>query len=361
MASSKAWNSGNCSSTAAICFSLGRAGRAYYQQSLARIATRPETQAVGVVSRLPLGSTGVSMQGDLRVEGESESRPGVMVSKLAVGGDYFRALGIPLLKGRAFDERDAADSPAVVIISETLAHRLWPDEDALGKRIDAGLSGETWREVVGVVGGVRQRELGAPPAMALYQPLQQVADRLWWMIGGATFVIRTAGEPQSFIAGLRSELQAVDRDLPPHNVATMDYVVSKSVADPRFYTLLLGSFSALALILAAAGIYSVISFSVAQRTHEIGIRLAPGAQSGAILRLVVKQGMALTLAGLAIGLGGAFALTRVLSDFLYQVSVTDPATFALLSLLLAAVALLACWIPARRATKVDPLAALRYE
>jgi ABC-type antimicrobial peptide transport system permease subunit len=176
-----------------------------------------------------------------------------------------------------------------------------------------------------------------------------------------TFVIRTAAEPQSFLGGLRSELQAVDRELPLHNVATMEQIVSKSIADPRFYSLLLGAFSALALILAVAGIYSVISYSVAQRTHEIGIRMALGAQSGAILRLVVRQGMALTLAGLAIGLGGAFALTRVLSEFLYQVSVTDPATFALLSLSLAAIALLACWIPARRATKVDPLVALRRE
>jgi predicted permease len=335
--------------------------KAYYQQALTRIAARPEAQAAGVVSWLPLGNTGVDIRGDMRVEGESEFRPGVTASKLAVSGGYFRALGVPLLKGRAFDERDAADSPGVLIISETLARSLWPNEDALGKRINIGFGGETWREVVGVVGDVRQRELGAPPAMALYQPFQQVGDRLWWMIGETTFVIRTAGEPQSFIAGLRSELQTVDRELPLHNIATMDQVVSKSVADPRFYTLLLGSFSALALILASAGIYSVISYSVTQRTREIGIRLALGAQAGSILRLVVRQGIALTLAGLAIGLGGAFALTRVLSDFLYQVSVTDPTTFALLSSLLAAVALLACWIPARRATKVDPLAALRRE
>jgi putative ABC transport system permease protein len=176
-----------------------------------------------------------------------------------------------------------------------------------------------------------------------------------------TFVIRTTVEPQSFIASLRSELQTVDRELPLHNVALMEQVVAKRGADPRFYTLLLGSFSALALILAAAGIYSVISYSVTQRTHEIGIRLALGAQAGAILRLVVRQGMALTLTGLAIGLAGAFALTRVLSDFLFEVSVTDPATFALLSLLLTGVALLACYLPARRATKVDPLVALRRE
>jgi putative ABC transport system permease protein len=333
--------------------------KSYYQQALARVAARPDAQAAGLVNMLPLGDFG--LRGSLTVEGETEERPGVTASKLAVGGDYFRALGIPLLKGRAFNERDAVDSPAVLIISESLARNLWPDGDAIGKRIDIGLGGNAWREVVGVVGDVRQMELGAPPAMSLYQPYQQVSDRLRWFVEEMTFVARTTAEPLSFVASLRSELQAVDRELPMHSVATMEQVVAKSVADQRFYTLLLGSFSALALILAAAGIYSVISYSVTQRTHEIGVRLALGAQPGAILRLVVRQGMALTLAGLAIGLGGALALTRVLSDFLYQVSVTDPATFALLSAALVAVALLACWIPARRATEVDPLVALRQE
>jgi len=335
--------------------------KAYYQQSLARLAARPEAQAVGLVTSLPLGSTGVSLQGGLNVEGEATERSDVMANKLAVSGGYFRALGIPLLKGRDFNELDTPDSPGALIISETLARSLWPNQDALGKRINIGLSGETWREVIGVVGDVRQREVGAPPALALYQPFQQVPESFQLLLREMTFVVRAAAEPQSFVAGLRSELQAVDRELPLHNVATMEQVVAKKGADPRFYTLLLGSFSALALILAAAGIYSVISYSVTQRTHEIGIRLALGAQAGDVLRLVVKQGMALTLAGLAIGLGGAFALTRVLSDFLYQVSVTDPATFTLLSLLLAAVAFLACYLPARRATKVDPLVALRHE
>jgi putative ABC transport system permease protein len=342
-------------------YTTGARMKAYYQQSLARLAARPEAQAVGVVNSLPLGNTGFGVQGGLTVEGEPAERPDVIASKLAASGGYFRALGVPLLKGRAFDDRDTADSPGVVIVSESLARSLWPNADALGKRINIGFGGETWREVVGVVGDVRQRELGAPPAMALYQPYQQVSERLRWLLSEMTFVTRAAAEPQSFVASLRSELQSVDRELPLHNVATMGQVVSKSVADPRFYTLLLGSFSALALTLAAAGIYSVISYSVTQRTHEIGVRIALGAQSGAILRLVVRQGMALTLAGLAIGLGGAFALTRVLSEFLYQVGVTDPATFALLPLLLAAVAALACWIPARRATKVDPLVALRRE
>jgi putative ABC transport system permease protein len=335
--------------------------KAYSQQALARLAARPEVQAVSVVNSLPLGDSGIGIQGSLRVEGESTDRPGAWASKLAVNADYFRALGIPLLKGRPFNERDIADSPGVTIISESLARRLWPNEDALGKRINLGLPGETGREVVGGVGDVKQRDLGAPPAPAIYEPYSQVPDKLRWFVGEMTFVIRTTVEPQSFIASLRSELQTVDRELPLHNVAVMEQVVAKRGADPRFYTLLLGSFSALALILAAAGIYSVISYSVTQRMREIGIRLALGAQAGAILRLVVRQGMALTLTGLAIGLAGAFAITRVLSDFLFEVSVTDPATFALLSLLLTGVALLACYLPARRATKVDPLVALRRE
>jgi putative ABC transport system permease protein len=335
--------------------------KAYYEQALARLGARPEVQAVAVVNSLPLGNPSVGVRGDVTVEGEPKERPGVFTSKLAASVDYFRALGIPLLKGRAFNERDTADSPGVLIISETLAHILWPDEDALGKRLNIGFARAKWSEVVGVVGDVKQWELGAPPAAAVYHPFSQVADSRRWFVGEMTFVIRTVAEPQTFIAGLRSELQSVDKDLPLYNVAVMEQVVAKRVTDPRFYTLLLGSFSALALILAVAGIYSLISFSVTQRTHEIGIRLALGAQGGDVLRLVLRQGMTLALAGLAIGLAGSYALTRVLSEFLYQVSVTDPATFAVLSCLLAAVAVLACYLPARRATKVDPLVALRHE
>ena len=335
--------------------------KSYFQQSVARLAALPEAQAVAIVNSLPLGNPSVGIRGDLTIEGEAKERSGVMTSKLAVSADYFRALGIPVLKGRAFNDRDTADSPGVVIISETLAHTLWPDEDALGKRLNIGFARAKWSEVVGVVGDVKQWELGAPPAAATYHPLSQVADGRRWFVSEMTFVIRTSAEPQRFIAGLRSELQSVDKDLPLYNVAVMEQVVAKRVTDPRFYTLLLGSLSALALILAAAGIYSLISYSVTQRTHEIGIRLALGAQAGDVLRLVVRQGMTLVLAGLVVGVAGALLLTRVLSDFLYQVSVTDPATFGLLSCLLAAVAVLACYLPARRATKVDPLVALRHE
>ncbi len=335
--------------------------KTYAQQSLARLAARPEVQAVGVVNSLPLSHDGMRMQGALIVEGESRDRPGLTASKMAVSAAYFRVLGIPLLQGRAFNEHDTADSSGVLIISESLAQQLWPSESALGKRINTMIPGESWREVVGVVGDVRQSDLNAPLAAALYEPYSQAGDKFRWFVSEMTFVIRTTSEPQSFITTLRSELQTVNKELPLHNVATMEQVAAKQVTDPRFYTFLLGSFSALALILAAAGIYSVISYSVTQRTHEIGVRLALGAQAKDVLRLVVRQGMALVLVGLVIGLVGARALTRVLSNFLYQVSATDATTFTLLSVLLAIVALLACYLPARRATKVEPLVALRRE
>jgi putative ABC transport system permease protein len=335
--------------------------KAYYRQALARLATRPEAQAVGIVSALPLGKNGARIQGDLIVEGETAERDGVSASKLAIGADYFHAMGIPLLKGRLFNDRDTETAAGVLIISESLARSLWPDEDAIGKRLNIGFRGETWREVIGVVDDVRQDEVGAPLAQAIYQPYLQVADSRRWMLGDMTFVVRTAAAPQSFADSLRSELQAVDKELPLYDTAVMQQVIAQKVADPRFYTLLLGGFSTLALILAAAGIYGLISYSVSQRTHEIGIRMALGAQTVDVVKLVVAQGMKLVLTGLVIGLAGALALTRVLEGFLYQVSVTDPATFALLALLLAVVALSACYLPARRATKVDPAVALRYE
>ena len=335
--------------------------KAYYQQALARLAARPEVQAASIINALPLGKNGARIQGDLTVEGDTAERPGARARKLAISPDYFRALGIPLLKGRAFDEHDTSDSPGVLIISEALAGGLWPDQEALGKRLNIGFSGETWREVVGVVGDVKQQELGERASPAIYQPYSQVLNSRRWMLGDLTFVIRTAAQPQSFAAGLVSELQTVDKQLPLYDVAPMEQVIAQKVADPRFYMLLLSSFSALALTLAAAGIYGVISYAVTQRTHEIGIRMALGAEVGDVLRLVISQGMKLVLAGLAIGLTGAFALTRLLTGFLYQVSTTDPMTFTALSSLLVAVALLACYLPARRAAKVDPMVALRCE
>ena len=335
--------------------------KSYYQQALGRIVARPEVEAASIVNALPLTSNGVRIRGDLTIEGETAERPGLSSNKVGIGPDYFKVLGIPILKGRAFNDHDTADSPGVVIISESLARSAWPNQDPIGKRLNIGFGGETWREVVGVVSDVKQQEIVEPSSVSLYQPFLQVSEKRRWFLGDMTFVVRTAAEPQNFAATLRSELSNIDQDLPLYDVKVLNQVVSEQFADPSFYTLLLSSFSALALILSAAGIYGLVSYATTQRTHEIGIRMALGARTGDVLRLIIRQGITLAVTGIAIGVAGAFALTRVLETFLYQVTPTDPVTFVTISLLLLLIAFLACYIPARRATKVDPLEALRYE
>jgi putative ABC transport system permease protein len=335
--------------------------KGYYQQALARIVARPEVQAASIVNALPLNKDGVRIRGSVTIEGEATEREGLWANKIGISPDYFKVLGIPLHSGRPFTDYDTADAPGVVIVSESFARAAWPNQNPIGKRVNIGFGGESWREVVGVVGDVKHQEIGEPSSAALYQPFLQVLDRRRWFLSDMTFIIRTNAEPQAFAGTLRNELASLDKDLPLYNVKRLDQVVGEQFTDPAFYTLLLSSFSAMALLLAAAGIYGLVSYATAQRTHEIGIRMALGARAGDVLRLVIKQGMTLVSAGLVLGLAGAFALTRVLAKFLYQVTVTDRGTFLVISLLLALVALLACYIPARRATKVDPLEALRYE
>src|SRR5258705_3282139 len=335
--------------------------KSYYQQALGRIVARPEVEAASIVNALPLTSNGVRIRGDLTIEGETAERPGLSSNTVGIGPDYLKLLGIPILKGRAFNDHDTANSPGVVIISESLARSAWPNQDPIGKRLNIGFGGETWREVVGVVSDVKQQEIVEPSSLSLYQPFLQVSEKRRWFLGDVTFVVRTAAEPQNFAATLRRELSNIDQDLPLYDVKVLNQVVGEQFADPGFYTLLLSSFSALALILSAAGIYGLVSYATAQRTHEIGIRMALGARTGDVLRLVIRQGMTLAVIGIAIGVAGAFALTRVLETFLYQVTPTDPVTFVTISLLLVLIAFLACYIPARCATKVDPLEALRYE
>src|SRR5258705_620011 len=335
--------------------------KSYYQQAFGSICARPEVEAASFVNASPLTSNGVRIRGDLTIEGETAERPGLSSNKVGIGPDYFKVLGIPILKGRALNDHDTADSPGVVIISESLARSAWPNQDPIGKRLNIGFGGETWRDVVGVVSDVKQQEIVEPSSVSLYQPFLQVSEKRRWFLGDVTFVVRTAAEPQNFAATLRSELSNIDQDLPLYDVKVLNEVVGEQFADPSFYTLLLSSFSALALILSAAGIYGLVSYATAQRTHEIGIRIALGARTGDVLRLIIRQGMTLAVIGIAIGVAGAFALTRVLETFLYQVTPTDPVTFVTISLLLVLIAFLACYIPARCATKVDPLEALRYE
>jgi putative ABC transport system permease protein len=261
---------------------------------------------------------------------------------------------IPLLKGRWFDARDTASSQSVAVINQTMAHQIWPGEEPLGKRIKHGFK-EQAAEVVGVIGDVKYAGLDQQTKPEMYSPFSQ---RAWAFM---RIVVRTKSDPLKLAAAIRTEVQAIDKDQPIDKLTTMSSVVSASIATRRFYMQLLGTFAALAFILSAVGIYGIVSYSVAQRTREIGIRMALGAKQSDVLRLVLVEGLRLTMLGVVLGIAGALASTRVLTNLLFEVKPTDPMTFIGLSFLLAVVALLASYIPARRATKVDPLVALRYE
>ncbi|HEX6284228.1 MAG TPA: FtsX-like permease family protein, partial [Pyrinomonadaceae bacterium] len=270
-----------------------------------------------------------------------------------VNHNYFSAMRIPLLRGRNFTEQEVRQSDKVLIVSQRMVDQVFPNEDALGKRLITGMRGEPY-EIIGVVGDLRHTSLATPPAApAMYFPTRERQMM--------NLVIRTKGDPSSVAGAVRNEVRSINPDLPISAVKPMTEWIDSSVAEPRYRTTLFGLFAALAMILAATGIYGVMSYTVAQRTHEIGVRMALGARRMDVLKLVVRQGMVLTLIGVIVGLLGAFALTRVMSSLLFGVTTKDPITFAVVAVLLLAVAFVACFVPARRATKVDPLVALRYE
>jgi putative ABC transport system permease protein len=281
------------------------------------------------------------------------------VNYRSVTPDYFRALNIPVVQGRAFEERDHAASPLVVLINQATAERDFAGENPVGKRINTGPvdrnNQPVWFEIVGVVANVRSLELNTEPTPEIY--LSHAQD----VFGGMSFVIRTTGEPTSVAAAVRQAVQEVDKAQPVSDIRTMENIVSDSVTQPRFNLLLLGIFGSLALLLSAAGIYGVTAYSVTQRTHEIGIRLALGARPVDVLKMVVGQGMLLILIGVGIGVVASIFLTRLMTTLLFGVGATDPMTFAVVALILTGVALVACFVPARRAAKTDPMVALRYE
>jgi putative ABC transport system permease protein len=267
-----------------------------------------------------------------------------------VSPDFFKTLRIPLLKGRLLVGTDGADAPPVVVVNEALARSYFPNEDPLGKRI-----GHARREIVGVVGNVRHAALEDEAKPEVYLPLAQFPR------GFMTLAVRASGDPLQTLAAVRGQVRAIDKDQSVSNIHTMEELLANSVGPRRFNLLLLGLFALLGLTLGTVGIYGVISYAVSRRTHEIGIRIALGAQTTDVLQMVIWRGMGVAIAGVAVGLAAALALTRVMKNLLFNVSATDPATFALIALLLVSVALIAIYIPARRATKVDPIQALRHE
>lgn len=327
---------------------------AFYRQLEERLEAAPGVSAAGISSVLPMG--GVNQGGSWLVEGHPVTNPAdvPLLYFRIVNPRYFQALQIPLKRGRTFTVQDNQGAPRVVIVNETLARRYWPNQDPIGKHIGDGRP-EGWMPVVGVVGDVRHMSLAQEPEPELYLPLAQNPEP------GMRLAVRTPADPLRFAPVLRRTVMELDRDQPLSRVGSMEQAVSDAVATQRFSALLLGVFAAVALVLAAIGIYGVISFAVTCRTHEIGVRVALGARRADVLRAVVGQGTVLALIGVAIGLAAAFSLTRLLGSLLYGVKATDPLVFAGVSLLLTAVAALASYIPARRAASVDPMVALRYE
>lgn len=332
-------------------------GRAFYSQLLDRVRALPGVRSASVADYLPLGfeSTGQSFQ----IEGRSpEANKGLGAGAMSVAPEYFQTMGIPLLAGREFTTADNESSPSVVIVNEELVRRYFRGENPMGKRISTRKDSNKrpiWSEIVGVVKTGKYRSLRETPRPFLYHPFDQGFDPR------ATLIVETAGDSRTQIPAVRRVIQSLDPALPILESQTMSDYMTVPLFFARITGVLLGVFGGLALALAMVGLYGVIAYSVAQRTREIGIRIALGANRRDVLRLVVGQGLKLTLIGAAIGLAAAFAVTRLIQSFLFGISATDPATFAAATFLLVTIACLACYLPARSASRVDPMVALRYE
>jgi len=327
----------------------------FYQQTLDRIRAVPGVESAALATSLPLtGPIGVSV----RIEGRptSPQEDEMSVAYQGVTPEYFQVMRIPLIAGRLLSESDVKAAPAVVVVNRAFVRKFFPNEDSLGKRIRISMGGASFRKVVGIVGDVREAGLDRDPGPEVYLPLFQA-----WVTYEAVYLVRTRGDPLRLAQTIHREILLVDKDRPIALIQTMDHVLSDASAQPHFRTDLLGLFSLLALVLTAVGLYGVMAYSVAQRTHEIGVRMALGAHPRDIARLFLGEGSLLAAAGIAIGIAGALGLTRFVRSLLFEVKPTDPVTFIGVAIVLGLVAIAASGIPARRAMRVDPLVALRYE
>jgi len=333
----------------------------FYEQALARIGTMPDVERAALVTSLPLEQGSDIL---FTIEGGAGSPPSSAALDAdfrSISPEFFRIMRIPLLRGRIFSKFDDAATEPVAVINLAMAGMFWPNQDPIGQRIWVGKPmGPEWTEpsprvIVGIVGDIHESSLAEAPEPTIYTPYAQRP------VAEPYFVIRTRQAPLSALPEIRAAIHQVDRDIALAEIRTMEEVLSASVTDSRFLTILLGLFGALALFIAAIGVYGVISYSVSQRTHEIGVRMALGAERKEVLKLVVGQGLKLAVIGVVLGVVAALALTRFMASVLYGVKPTDALTFGAVSLVLLAVALSASYIPARRATRVDPMVALRYE
>ncbi len=330
----------------------------FFDDVLRRVRALPGVQSAAIAGNIPLTYNGDSMY--IGVEGIPDPPPDQQrdVIYRAIGPGYFGTMGISLLKGRDFTDQDTTDTTYAVVVSEKLANLFWPGQDPIGKRLKPGstTSDSPWREVIGVVKDVRQNDFVAAPKLQMYMSYRQLKS-----LTPNALVVRTSVDPMSLAMALRNAVWAVDKDQPVSNIREMEEIVAAAMARQRFSTMLLGIFAALALVLAAVGIYGVMSYSVAQRTREIGVRMALGAQRSDVLRMTMGRGLKLVALGVVIGLAASLVLTRVMASLLFGISATDPLTFVAISLVLLAVAMLASYIPSLRATRVDPMVALHYQ
>ena len=335
-------------------------GDAFFDDLFTALRTRPEVGAVAAATPLPFCGVGGSRT--FHIEGREPKRPEDQAEEQLriVTSGYFETMKVPVAKGREFTDRDISSGPRVAVVNEALARKHWPDDSPIGKRVAFSRNEPQWYEIVGIVGNIKHRGLDAADRPELYVPYRQPLFASW-TVRPMYVVVRTTADPLAAAATVRREIARIDRDQPISEVRTMEERIGRSLAGRRFNMVLLASFASLALTLAGIGIYGIAAFSVTERTHEIGVRLALGAQRRDVMKMVLAQGLAMTVIGTAIGVVSALLLARVMSSLLFGVSAADPVTFAAIPVLLAAVAFVACYVPARRATRVDPLVALRTE